>query len=80
MIKVYINNEEVLCDKNIVIKKEMLNTSSTILNNVYPKSWETSHDYISNYYYPLDWGQCKIYNDNTLLFSWTICNQSVTTN
>ena len=74
MIKVYINNEEVLCDKNIVIKKEMLNTSSTILNNVYPKSWETTHDYISNYYYPLDWGQCKIYNDSTLLFSGVVKN------
>ena len=74
MIKVYINNEEVLCDKNIVIKKEMLNTSSTILNNVYPKYWETTHDYISNYYYPLDWGQCKIYNDNSLLFSGVVKN------
>lgn len=74
MIKVYINNEEVLCDKNIVIKKEMLNTSSTILNNVYPKYWETTHDYISNYYYPLDWGQCKIYNDSTLLFSGVVKN------
>ena len=60
MIKVYINNEEVLCDKNIVIKKEMLNTSSTILNNVYPKSWETTHDYTTNYYYPLDYSNCKI--------------------
>ena len=74
MIKVYINNEEVLCDKNIVIKKEMLNTSSTILNNVYPKSWETAHDYTTNYYYPLDWGQCKIYNDETLLFSGIVKN------
>ena len=63
MIKVYINNEEVLCDKNIVIQEEMLNTSSVILNNVYPKYWETTHDYTTNYYYPLDWGQCKIYND-----------------
>ena len=74
MIKVYINDEEVLCDKNIVIKKEMLNTSSTILNNVYPKNWETTHDYTTNYYYPLDWGQCKIYNDNTLLFSGIVKN------
>ena len=50
-MKIYINNEEVLCDKNIVIKKEMLNTSSTILNNVYPKNWETTHDYTTNYYF-----------------------------
>jgi hypothetical protein len=74
MIKVYINNEEVLCDKNIVIKKEMLNTSSTILNNVYPKSWETTHDYTTNYYYPLDYSNCKIYNDETLLFSGVVKN------
>lgn len=66
MIKVYINNEEVLCDKNIVIKKEMLNTSSTILNNVYPKSWETTHDYTTNYYYPLDYSNCKIIDERDI--------------
>lgn len=74
MIKVYINNEEVLCDKNIIIKEEMLNTSSVILNNVYPKNWETTHDYTTNFFYPLDWSKCTIYDDETLLFSGIVKN------
>ena len=74
-MKIYINNEEVLCDKNIVIKKEMLNTSSTILNNVYPKSWETTHDYTTNYYYPPDYSKCLIYDDdNNLIFCGVVEN------
>lgn len=61
-MKITINNEEVLCDKNIKITEEMLNTSSTILNNVYPKTWETTHDY-TQYYYPKDYSQCLIWTD-----------------
>lgn len=61
-MKILINNEEVLCDKNIKISEEMLNTSSTILNNVYPKSWETNHTY-TNYYYPKDYSQCLIWSE-----------------
>lgn len=67
MIKVYIDNTEVLCDKNIVIEEEMLNTSSVILNNVFPKSWENDKDYVSRFYYPPDYSKCLIYgedNDN----------------
>lgn len=63
MVRVYINNEEVLCDKNITIEEEMLNTSSVILNNVFPKSWDTSKDYVSNFYYPPDYSKCLIYED-----------------
>lgn len=66
-MKVLINNEEVLCDKNITIEEEMLNTSSVILNNVYPKSWETNKDYVTNFYYPLDYSKCLIYDDNNSL-------------
>ena len=74
-MKIYINNEEVLCDKNIVIEEEMLNTSSTILNNVYPKSWETAHDYTTNYYYPPDYSKCLIYDDNdNLIFCGVVEN------
>lgn len=74
-MKIYINNEEVLCDKNIVINEEMLNTSSTILNNVYPKSWETTHDYTTNYYYPPDYSKCLIYDDNdNLIFCGVVEN------
>ena len=62
MIKVYIDNTEVLCDKNIVIEEEMLNTSSVILNNVFPKAWDTDKDYVSNFYYPPDYSKCLIYD------------------
>lgn len=74
-MKILINNEEVLCDKNIVIQEEMLNTSSVILNNVYPKSWETNKDYVSNFYYPPDYSKCLIYDDNnTLIFCGVVEN------
>lgn len=74
-MKVLINNEEVLCDKNIVIEEEMLNTSSVILNNVFPKSWETNKDYTSNFYYPPDYSKCLIYDDsNTLIFCGIVKN------
>lgn len=62
MIRMYINNEEVVCDKNIEIKEEFLSTSSTILKNVYPKSWESTKDYVSNFYFPPDYSKCLIYN------------------
>ena len=72
---IYINNEEVVCDKDFTIEEEMLNTSSVILNNVYPKAWETSKDYVSNFYYPKDYSQCEIYDDNfNLIFSGIVKN------
>ena len=61
-MKILVNNEEVLCDKNITIEEEMLNTSSVILNNVFPKSWEANKDYVSNFYYPPDYSKCLIYS------------------
>ena len=67
-MKIYIDNEEVLCDKEITIKEELLNTSSTILKNCYPKSWETTHDY-TQWYFPKDYSVCKIYDSsNNLIF------------
>lgn len=72
MIKILINDEEVVSSSNLQIKEEMLSTSSTILKNCYPKSWEESHDYVSNYYLPKDYSKCKIYNvdgeDEELIF------------
>ena len=68
MIKIYVDNTEVLCDKNIIIEEEMLNTSSVILNNVFPKSWENDKDYVSRFYYPPDYSKCLIYDDNNLIF------------
>ena len=67
MIKMYIDNEEVVCDKEFTIKEEMLTTSSTILNNCYPKSWEQDHDYVSRFYYPKDYSKCLIYDEEYIL-------------
>ena len=72
MIKILINNEEVVCDSNLQIKEEMLSTSSTILKNCYPKSWEDTKDYTNNFYFPKDYSKCEIYDvngeDETLIF------------
>ena len=62
-MKITIDNEEVLCDKNFTIEEEMLNTSSVILNNVYPATWEQDKDYVSRFYYPKDYSKCKIFNE-----------------
>ena len=74
MIKMYIAGEEVVCNKEFTIKEEMLSTSSTILNNCYPKSWEQDHDYTSRFYYPKDYSQCLIYQDDTLIFAGMVKN------
>lgn len=73
-MRILINNEEVVCSNEIVITEEMLTTSSTILNNCYPKSWETDHDYISRFYYPKDYSKCLIYNGEDLLFCGVVKN------
>lgn len=74
MIKVEINNEEVVSSKEFVINEEMLTTSSTILNNCYPKTWEEDKDYVSRFYYPLDYSKCNIYKDDDLIFSGVVKN------
>ena len=79
MIKILINEEEVVSNSNLEIKEEMLSTSSTILKNCYPKSWEEDKDYTSRYYFPKDYAKCKIYdvdeNDNeTLIFCGCVKN------
>lgn len=67
-MRILINNEQVVCSNKLTIKEEMLNTSSTILNNCYPLSWESTKDY-TQYYYPEDYSKCVIYDDNeNLLF------------
>lgn len=68
-MQIFINNEEVVCDKNFTITEELLATSSVTLNNVYPKSWETTKDYVSNFYYPKDYSICKIIDNNELIFT-----------
>ena len=74
-MKILINNEEVVCADDFTITEKMLNTPSVILNNVYPKSWETSKDYITNFYHPDDYSQCLIKDDNNnLLFCGVVKN------
>ena len=73
-IKILINDEEVVCSNEIEIQKEILNTSSVILNNVYPKTWEENHDYVSKFYLPLDYSICKIYVNDELVFAGVVQN------
>ena len=74
-MKILIDNTEVVSDKDFTIEEEMLNTSSVVLNNVYPKSWETTKDYVSSFYYPPDYAKCLIYDDNNnLLFCGIVKN------
>lgn len=63
-MKIYINNEEVLCNSKLTIKKSLANTGSVILNNVYPKSWEQDKDYVSKFYMPKDYSPVKIIDEN----------------
>ena len=76
MIQAYINNEEVVSNKDFTIHEELLNTSSTILNNCYPKSWETTKDYTTNFYYPEDYSTCTIYDNSSLIFAGLVKNSS----
>lgn len=73
-LKMLINNEEVVCNKEFTITEEILTTSSTILNNCYPKSWENDKNYISRFYYPKDYSKCKIYKDDVLVFCGVVKN------
>lgn len=59
-IKMFIAGEEVVSQNEFTINEEMLSASSTILNNCYPKSWELTKDYISNFYYPKDYSRFVI--------------------
>ena len=74
MIRIFIDNEEVVSNKTFEIDEEMLKTSSTILNNCYPKTWETDHDYISRFYYPKDYSKCEIYDGEKLIFTGVVKN------
>lgn len=68
MIKILINEEEVVCKNNIKIEEKMLAASSTILNNCYPKSWEEDKDYVSRFYFPEDYSKCKILDTEEITF------------
>lgn len=66
-MRIFINNEEVVCKNDIQIKEKMLSTSSTILKNCYPLSWETTKDY-TQFWFPLDYSKCLIYDGDDLIF------------
>lgn len=78
MLRMTIDNEEVVCNKSFTIKEEMLSTSSTILTNCYPKSWELDKNYTSRFYYPENYSKCTIERiingDTTTLFSGIVKN------
>ena len=70
-----IDGVEVVCSNDFSINQDILNTPSVILNNVYPKSWETDKDYTSRFYHPDDYSQCLIKDDNNnLLFCGVVKN------
>ena len=74
-MKIYIDGIEVVCDSDITIEKEFKNSSSVILNNVYPKEWEIDHDYTTRFYFPPSYSICNIYNEeDELLFSGVVKN------
>lgn len=62
-MKIMVGNTEVLTDKTITIEEELLNPSSLLLKNVYPKSWEATHDY-TQFWFPEDFSKCSIYDNN----------------
>lgn len=74
MLRFFIANEEITCSNNIKITEEMLATSSTILNNCYPVSWEENKDYVSKFYLPRDYSKCEIYDDEELVFCGVVKN------
>lgn len=73
-MRILINNEEVVCANDFTIEQEMLSTPSVVLNNVYPKTWETDKDYVSRFYYPEDYSKCLIYDDEELIFAGVVEN------
>lgn len=63
MIKMYLNNDEVVASNDFTIREPLLSTPSVILNNVMPKTWDDNKDYVSQFYYPLDYSKLIIEDD-----------------
>lgn len=74
MIQIYIDGVEVVSNKKFTIHQELLNTSSTILDNCYPKTWELTKDYVNNFYFPKDYSKCEIYENGNLIFAGIVEN------
>lgn len=63
MIKMYLNNDEVVASNDFTIREPLLSTPSVILNNLMPKTWDNNKDYVSQFYYPLDYSKLIIEDD-----------------
>ena len=75
-MNMYIGNEEVVCNKEINITEDILAPSKIILNNVYPKSWELTKDYTTNFYFPKEFSKFTMYDENNnLLFAGIVKNR-----
>jgi len=62
MNKIFIDNEEVLCDSSYKIEEELKNPSSVILDKVYPKRWKGTNKLLTDFYFPKDYSKCLIKN------------------
>ena len=60
MNKIFIDNEEVLCDSSYKIEEELKNPSSVILDKVYPKRWKGTNKLLTDFYFPKDYSKCLI--------------------
>lgn len=66
-IHMYIADEEVVCDQEIQVTEKLLNTSSTVLYNCYPKSWDIEKDY-TKFYFPKDYSKFELMINNQKVF------------
>lgn len=67
-VHMYINNEEVICSNQFEIVEELTNTSTIILKNCYPLSWESDKDYTSRFYMPKDYSRYKLVINDEIVF------------
>ena len=68
-IKMYINDEQVVCSNEFTIIEELTNTNTIILKNCYPLSWENDKDYTKRFYMPKDYSKFKLLMNNELIFN-----------
>lgn len=57
MIRMLLNNDDIVASNDFTIREPLLSTPSVILNNVMPKTWDDNKDYVTNFYYPLDYSK-----------------------
>ena len=76
MYKIYIANEEVVCESSFDIEEQLANPSSIVLSKVFPKSWKGTNKLLTDYYFPQDYSKCRIYKDNNLYFLGVVKNSA----